>query len=301
MLRVFITGISGFIGQHLERQMKAEGHLVTGTTFNANDNEHIHCDIRSPEEIRVAIAEANPDIIIHLAAISSVTLGKTLEYYECNVVGTENVIAAVKALNGRRRLVFVSSAAVYGNQPVEVLTEDLQPLPVSHYGMSKFVCERMLANESENIDYTIIRPFNFIGEGQSDNFIVPKLINHFVDRAPSIKLGNLVPVRDYLDVQTACEIIKDLATNPKAIGETVNLCSGVGTSVRELLDILIKLTGHEIEVITDPKFLRKSEVWRLLGSADKLNRLCSRVNKPRELDSIISHILDVAVIKKDTA
>ncbi|MET3139231.1 nucleoside-diphosphate-sugar epimerase [Undibacterium sp. GrIS 1.2] len=300
MLRVFITGISGFIGQHLSRQMKAEGHLVTGTTFNVNDTEHIQCDIRNPEEIRVAIAEANPDIIIHLAAISSVTLGKTLEYYECNVVGTENVIAAVKGLDGRRRLVFVSSAAVYGNQSVEVLTEDLQPLPVSHYGMSKFVCERMLANETENIDYTIIRPFNFIGEGQSDNFIVPKLINHFVERAPSIKLGNLVPVRDYLDVQTACEIISDLATNPKAIGETVNLCSGVGTSVRELLDILIKLTGHEIEVIADPKFFRKSEVWRLLGSPDKLHRLCSGGNKPRDLESIISQILDTAVIKKES-
>lgn len=300
MLRVFITGILGFIGQHLARQMRAEGHLVTGTTFNVNDAEHVHCDIRNPEEIRIAVAEANPDIIIHLAAISSVTLGKTLEYYECNVVGTENVIAAVKAMDGRRRLVFVSSAAVYGNQPVDVLTEDLQPLPVSHYGMSKFVCERMLANDIEHIDYTIIRPFNFIGEGQSDNFIVPKLINHFVERAPSIKLGNLVPVRDYLDVQTACEIISDLATSPKAIGETVNLCSGVGTSVRELLDILIKLTGHEIEVIADPKFFRKSEVWRLLGSPAKLHRLRSGVNKPRDLESIISQILDTAVLKKES-
>lgn len=301
MARIFITGISGFIGNELARQLNTEGHSVFGSSFNSTSKEHIQCDIRSPEAILAAITQINPDIIIHAAALSSVTLGRTLDYYESNVLGTENVIMAVNALGGRRRLVFISTAGVYGNQSVEVLSEDLPPLPVSHYGMSKFVCERMLANVAGNHDITIIRPFNVIGPRQNQSFIVPKLVQHFAERLPSVKLGNLDPVRDYIDVQTSCEIIRQLTMNPKAYGETVNLCAGTGTSVRDLLDILTELTGHSIDVIAAPEFMRRSEVWRLLGSTTKLNQLLTSPLNARPLHLVLQEMLNAANITKHGA
>jgi len=300
MLRVFITGITGYIGSQLARQMIAQGYSVTGSSLGSTDPAHFQCDLRNSDEMRSVITKANPDIIIHTAAISSVTHGQTSDYYETNVVGTENLIEAVNALGGRRRLVFISTAAVYGNQSVNVLFEELPPLPVSHYGMSKFVGERMFANASENHDITIIRPFNIIGVGQSLNFILPKLIQCFSQRQPSVRLGNLDPVRDYIDLQTACEIISHLSTDPQAIGETVNLCAGTGTSVRDLLNILTKLTGHEIEVISAPEFMRRSEVWSLLGSTTKLARIYPHQNKLRPLDAVIREMLNAVIGAEST-
>jgi GDP-6-deoxy-D-talose 4-dehydrogenase len=94
---------------------------------------------------------------------------------------------------------------------------------------------------------------------------VPKLVQHFAERKNSIRLGNLDPVRDYIDIETCCNIILELTFNAKTYGETINLCSGHGTSVRELLNTLESITGHEIEVIAAPEFIRKTEVWKLLG------------------------------------
>jgi GDP-6-deoxy-D-talose 4-dehydrogenase len=299
LAKVFITGISGFIGSELARQMALEDHLVKGSSLTARIKTHIKCDIRKSSEILAAIASADPDIIIHTAALSSVTRGQTMDYYETNVLGTENVISAVDALGGRRRLIFVSTAAVYGNQKVEVLTEDLRPLPVSHYGMSKLVCERMIANASENHDITIVRPFNILGPGQDVNFIVPKLVQHFFDRKLTIRLGHLDPVRDYIDVQSCCNMIAQLSLNPQAIGETVNLCSGRGTSVRALLSELSELTQHSIKVIAAPEFTRKFEVWRLLGGVEKLHTLLPHIVKLRPFREVLLEMLSAKTSKSE--
>lgn len=292
MANIFITGISGFIGSELERQMTAAGHNVTGSSFHGHNEKHIKCDIRKKEEVVEAIKNVRPDIVIHAAALSSVTLGRTMDYYESNVLGTENIVEALNSLGTRKRLVFISTAGVYGNQPVEVLSEELPPLPVSHYGISKFACERVLANIADTHDVTIIRPFNIIGPGQNPSFIVPKLIKHFIELQPTIRLGNLDPVRDYIDIKTCCEIITNLTMCPKSYGETVNLCAGTGTSVRELLETLNDLTGHSIEAIKAPEFIRKSEVWRLLGSTAKLERLLGSPVKSRPLREVLAEILN---------
>lgn len=294
MAKVFITGISGFVGKEVARHFIDDGYTVTGTSFRSKNDLHVTCDLRNSEDISAALNYAQPDIIIHAAALSSVTRGSTMDYYESNVLATENLISAVDSLGGRKRLIFISTAGVYGNQPVEVLTEDLNPLPVSHYGMSKFVCERLMAAARENHNVTVIRPFNIIGTGQNTGFIVPKLVQNFVERKPSIRLGNLDPVRDYLDIQTCAKIIKQLTLNANAYGETVNLCAGTGTSVRELLTILTELTGHSIEVIAAPEFIRKSEVWRLLGSTAKLNNILQEPVTPLPIREVLADMLNAA-------
>tara|TARA_R110000868_G_scaffold18003_2_gene78269 strand:+ start:18606 stop:19097 length:492 start_codon:yes stop_codon:yes gene_type:complete len=139
--------------------------------------------------------------------------------------------------------------------------------------MSKFSAERALMNFEADIDYTVIRPFNIIGEGQAGDFIVPKLVDAFHQRSAVLSLGNIDVFRDYIDVLDACELINKLTFNPSAIGEISNLCTGRPTSIKELIAILTEITGHQIALEVDQRFVRKNEVWRLLGDTSKLEAL----------------------------
>ncbi len=267
MIKVLVTGGSGFFGQGIMKAFTEKGYDVTGTTTRS-DGPLIACDIVDYEAIEKVINDINPDIIIHSAALSSVTSGRPIDYYRVNVVGTENVLRA--ASSRKRRVVLVSTAGVYGNQPTDTLTEDLAPAPVHHYGISKLACERLAYIYGDALDITIVRPFNIIGTGQKENFIVPKLINAFSTRSPAVRLGNTNVYRDYIDLKTASEMLALITENTKTIGEILNLCAGRATSLDELLQIMGSISGHKIEVIVDPAFVRASEVWRLIGSNHRL-------------------------------
>ncbi|MBN3724962.1 NAD-dependent epimerase/dehydratase family protein [Burkholderia sp. Ac-20379] len=290
MASILITGISGFIGRYLAKHLQSQGHDVIGTTMQGMDGQRV-CDLRDRDQLDAVLRDTDPDVVIHLAALSSVTEGKTLQYYETNLIGTENLLQGLDAIGRRRRLIFVSTAGVYGNQPTGVLSEDLTPLPVSHYGISKYAAERLVFNFSDRHDITVTRPFNVIGVGQNGNFVVPKLVRHFAERAASIRLGRLDPVRDYIDVHSTCDIFARLIGEPKAIGATVNICSGRGTSVRELLDILVRVSGHEMEVISAPEFIRANEVFSLLGDTTRLDALLPQRHALMPVEEVIRGML----------
>lgn len=274
MARILISGATGFLGNHLFGYLQDMGHDVFGTANRPDvDDPIFYCDIRDPLAVQAIFHRVQPDVVVHCAAISSVTSSAAQDYYRVNTVGTENLINASLALPGRTRFMFVSTAGVYGNQDTDLLHEGLCPKPVHHYGMSKFCAERVLVNYAEQLDYTIIRPFNIIGDGQSSDFIMPKLVAAFHERLPVVRLGNINVFRDYIDVSDACRLIARLTFNPAAIGEVCNLCTGRPVSIQTLLDILANITGHEIKVKVDAAFVRKNEVWRLLGDPAKLKAL----------------------------
>jgi len=274
MARILLSGATGFLGKHLFRHFEKMGHEVFGTANRAQvDAPIFYCDIRDQLAVEDIFHRVQPEIVIHCAAISSVTSSVAQDYYSVNTVGTENMIHATLALPHQARFMFISTAGVYGNQDTDLLHEELCPKPVHHYGMSKFCAERVLMNYAERINYTIIRPFNIIGEGQSGDFIMPKLVNAFHNRLPEVYLGNIDVFRDYIDIYDACNLIEKLTTNPAAIGEVCNLCTGRPVSIQALLGILTEITGHEIGVQVNPALVRKNEVWRLLGDVAKLEEL----------------------------
>lgn len=273
MARILVTGATGFVGSSVYAMLQGDGHEVMGTTKSRPHGNIHYCNIEDSDGVDAMVGGFQPELVIHCAAISSVTSSRTHEYYLSNTVGTENVLKAVNRMDHRCRFLFISTAGVYGNHDTEALHEGLCPEPVHHYGMSKFCCERLVHNYSDKIDYTIIRPFNIIGENQSADFIVPKLSRAFAARAPVIRLGNIDVYRDYLDIQEASAIICHMAFREEAIGEVYNLCSGEATSLKELLALFRRFTGHEIEVEIAPEFVRRNEVWRLTGDATKLKAL----------------------------
>lgn len=291
MARILVTGATGFVGSCVYRILQQDGHELKGTTKSRPSGDIAYCNIENYSEVSALIDEFGPEIVIHCAAISSVTSSESHEYYLSNTIGTENILKSLPSKDAKTRFIFISTAGVYGNQDTDSLSEDLCPKPVHHYGMSKFCCERLVHNYKDIIDYTIIRPFNIIGEGQSADFIVPKLSRAFAARKTVLRLGNMDVYRDYLDIQEASEIIRHITFTQEAVGETYNLCSGNPVSLKELIGLFQHFTQHDIKVEIAPEFVRKNEVWRLTGDATKLKKLVGGVVPVIPIEQSIQRII----------
>lgn len=285
MTKVLITGASGFVGAALQKVLRAAGMDVFGTSSRGG-GEHIACNLSDTAQVEAVVRTVNPDIVVHSAAISSVTHSVPLDYYATNVIGTKNLLAALRYTTRRAKFVLMSTAGVYGNQPVEVLDETLVPKPTHDYGMSKLCAELWTMHAGSFYEPIIIRPFNIVGPGQNSAFIVPKLARAFASGERTIKLGNMDVYRDYIDIDAFCDTVATLLSQPHVVGETVNLCSGRGTSLRELIDAFQLAAGYEIEVIKAPEFVRPNEVWRLIGSREKLKRLVASAPQPASIETM---------------
>ena len=169
--RVFITGIKGFSGVHLEKELIKQGFTVFGSTFSepAKKN-HFHCNILNKNELRLILDQVKPDYVIHLAAISFVASVNIPIMYETNILGTLNVLDVLIELKiNTKKIILASSAAVYGNIGNE-LSEEMPPKPINHYGNSKLAMENMVSNYFDKLNIIITRPFNYTGEGQENHF-----------------------------------------------------------------------------------------------------------------------------------
>lgn len=275
-MHVLVTGAEGFIGRHLLELLRERGHDVTATsrvpTAPHAGVPFTPIELLEPEPWRALLHAARPDAIVHLAGLTS--HADPGELYRVNVVGTETMLKAIAALEGSRpNVLLTSTAAVYGNQPSPVLDEQAPPRPVNHYGLTKLAMEQLGRSWADQLPIRVLRPFNVIGRGQSEAFLVPKVVRHFVQRAQTIELGNLKPERDFLDVRDFVAQVGRLAELAPTSFDVVNLCSGVGASVEQILELLEALTGHRLTVTVNPAFVRKNEVWRIIGDDRKLRAL----------------------------
>ncbi|WP_449369698.1 GDP-mannose 4,6-dehydratase [Thiomonas sp.] len=264
-ITVLVTGASGFTGRHMADFLQARGHCVAG----------LACDLTDPAAVREAVLQAQPDQVVHLAALSFVGHGNAEEFYRVNVLGTLNLLEALAALpRPPQRVLVASSANVYGTPGVEVIDESICPAPVNHYACSKLAMEHMVRTFGERLPIVLTRPFNYTGVGQDEKFLIPKIVSHFRRRAPFIELGNLDVSRDFSDVRDVVAIYAHLLleAGTEVCGQTFNVCSGQAHSLREVLALTEQLSGHRLEVRVNPAFVRANEVPRLLGSGEKLRR-----------------------------
>ena len=271
---VLITGARGFTGRHLRAQLQASGWKVVGLIREtASDPNEITADLAHPEPLRAALDTVRPDCIVHLAAITFVPHGDPHEIYQTNLFGTLNLLDALLAVGlNPRKVLIASSANVYGNPLVEVIDETLCPAPVNHYAASKLAMEHLVRTYQDRLPILITRPFNYTGPGQDERFLIPKIVGGYRRRQPGIELGNLDVIRDFSDVRFVVEAYRRLLDSA-AVGETVNICSGVGVALGEIIDRMNQLAGYAIEVRVNPDFVRANEVRRLIGDNHKLRRL----------------------------
>ena len=263
--RVLVTGCSGFTGRYVAAALADEGYeVIDAETAGAR------FDLTQPSSIAVVLQQAQPDYVIHLAALSFVGHNDATAFYAVNTVGTTNLLDAILNTGSTvHRVVIASSANIYGNAQVEPITEATLPAPVNHYAASKLAMETLVRAYADRLQIVMTRPFNYTGVGQTVNFLVPKMVSHFVQRRPYIELGNLDVVRDFSDVRTVAQAYVRLLKAEVPEGVT-NLCSGVGRSLRWILEQLTELSGHRLEVRVNPEFVRASEVHRLIGSSRRM-------------------------------
>lgn len=290
MKKVLITGIDGFTGIHLSNYLKSTGYDVYGTSLKHSEEKLYKCDITKEENIINVLKIVNPNFIVHLAGISFVADGDAVNVYKVNTIGSINILSAIDKLNfNPDKIILSSSATVYGNQGIEILDESLRPKPANHYFASKYMVELLAENYFDKLNIIVTRPFNYTGIGQSDNFLIPKIVKHFKEKNEVIELGNLNVIREFNDVSFVCQVYKNLLESDVK-SEVVNICSNRGIKLLDVIDMMNEIVGYKIKVEVNPAFVRKNEIKSLTGSTEKLFSLIGEV-KQRDFRETLKSML----------
>jgi len=291
-MRFLITGISGFAGRHLATLLLGEGHDVHGTVRRREGvadivarfprlSERVHvADITDAQATARAIAAVQPEGIFHLAATTFVpdSVADPATAMRVNTLGALHVFAAVARHAPRCRVLAVGSGDAYGAvQPDELPVREQCPFrPLSPYGASKAAMD-LLGHQwahGAGLDVVRVRAFNHTGPGQRPDFVCPDFARQLVavargERRPVLEVGDLELVRDFSDVRDV--VAAYLAAWQRGVsGEAYNVCSGVGHSVRSLLETLSDIVGVRVETSVVGDRLRRASVPVLIGSAEKL-------------------------------
>lgn len=274
-----VTGACGFTGRYVTDALHARGYRVTGIT---HPETHVSVETGSPHELHPCdlldraclfelIERVRPTHVVHLAAIAFVPHGDADAIYRTNIVATRNLLEALATrCMPPASVLLASSANVYGNVQADPIDETVPPAPTNDYAVSKLAMEFMARLWLDQLPITLVRPFNYTGVGQSQAFVLPKIVGHFARGERSIELGNLDVARDFSDVRTVADAYCRLLDSA-ASGETFNLCSGRAVSLRWILDTMAEIAGYPIEVRFNPTLARASEVRRLRGNNAKLH------------------------------
>jgi GDP-4-dehydro-6-deoxy-D-mannose reductase len=270
-MRALITGGKGFVGQWLAAHLKDSGDDVVAID--------IETDISDGPALRKVVADAGPDAIYHLAAMTHVgeSWENPSEVLRVNVLGTAELLAAARALPTSPTVLVVSSAEVYGTVTPEQLPlgEDTPTAPVTPYAASKLAAEAVAlqAHRGYRQPVVVTRPFNHIGPGQSPNFAVPALAKRIVEArkagAGSLRVGTLTTRRDFTDVRDVVVAYRLLIQHGQP-GTVYNVCSGRDVAISEVADALLSLAQAELELVIDPSLVRPVDVPVLRGDAGLL-------------------------------
>jgi len=279
-MRVLVTGADGFVGPHLGRLLSELGHAVI--LCGGPDARERRLDVRDAAATAALLRDTQPEAVVHLAGSSSVgaSFDRPLECFAVNALGTANLFEAVRTGAPRARVLLVSSGEVYGRgEGVRSRAEGDAVAPASPYAMSKCTAE-LIAQQYHTafgLHAVVARPFNHVGPGQDERFVVPSLLKQIRDvaaqrREPILHVGNLDPIRDFSSVHDVVQAYALLLESAQP-GDVYNVCSGRGRSIRDVLEELLRRSGVEAEIRIDPARVRPVEIPHLVGDPAKLIRL----------------------------
>lgn len=294
-MRSLITGIAGFAGRHLADLLLTRGDEVHGALHRAESRanlaelearhpdlaKRVHvADVADREALERVVADVQPQAIFHLAAMTFVpdTVADPAAAVRVNVLGIVHLFSAVQRHAPRCRVLAVGSGDAYGLvQAEELPVRESAPFrPLSPYGASKAAVD-LLAHQwarGAGLDVVRVRPFNHTGAGQRPDFVCPDFARQLLavargERPPVLSVGDLDLVRDFSDVRDVAAAYVAVCERGEG-GEAYNVCSGVGRSVRSVLDMLSEIVGVEVRTEVAPARLRQVSVPVLVGSAEKL-------------------------------
>lgn len=286
MKKVLVTGATGFAGSFLSDHLVQMGYEVYGTSLTSQNQtgqaKIYKLDLLNKKATEQLILEVKPEIIFHLAALTSPaeSFNDPEKIIINNITSEINILEAVRANNISSRIMIISTAEVYGLISEKDLPVDEEtPLnPGSPYAVSK-IAQDFLGLQYFNaygMDIVRIRPFNHIGPKQTVQFVVASFAKQIAEiekkiSPPILKVGNLDAKRDFTDVR---DIVKGytLLSEKGRAGEVYNIGSGKSHKIGEVLDVLLSLSSERINVELDPARLRPSDTPDIYCDSKKIQR-----------------------------
>ncbi len=264
-MNFLITGAAGFLGSSLANFLVREGHQVRGLDdLSAGDPQLLYPDIlftrgdvNDRPKLWTLLQEV--DCVYHLAARVSVpeSILYPREYNAVNVGGAVSLMEAMRDV-GVRRVVFISSGAVYGDQGVQPLKETAQPNPRSPYAVSKLAAEYYVRTIGGlwGIETVSLRVFNAYGPSQrlppSHPPVIPNFLRQATHSGTLVIHGDGSQTRDYVYVDDVVSAMIAAATAPGINNMVINIGSGVETSLKDLVRLVMETTGSKVDVLTNP-------------------------------------------------
>jgi len=278
-MKIVVTGADGFVGKHLVNLLKKDrSNRIFGL-------DRLQVDITNFSQVKKYLAKIRPDQVYHLAGFAS-GAGKDKELiFKVNVEGTINILKVLKEVGKPVKILLASTAYVYGNT-AKCATEKSETIPTLQSGprpkrRGSFYDKSKLAMEKEtkkylgkNIQIVISRATNHIGPGQKLGFVVPDFCSQIVKAKSGdrILVGNLSAKRGFFDVRDCVRAYQILMQKGKS-GELYNIGTGKMTSIKRILEKLIKISGKNISYKIDPQKVRKSDILKNCVNPSKIKKL----------------------------
>ena len=292
MRRVLLTGAAGFIGSHLAEELVRRNFSVRAFVhYNsmgshgwldsspADIRKHLDVfagDIRDANGVRAAVKGC--DAILHLAALIAIPYSyhSPDTYIETNIRGTLNVLQAARDLSVSHVL-HTSTSEVYGTAQSVPITEEHRLQGQSPYSASKIGADQLALSfeRSFGTPVTVVRPFNTYGPRQSARAVIPTIITQVAAGQGAIKLGSVLPTRDFNFVADTVDGFMAALETKGGIGEVINIGSGFEISIGDVARMIAEIMGAKLEIQEDAARLRpeRSEVDRLWASNSKAQQL----------------------------
>jgi UDP-N-acetylglucosamine/UDP-N-acetyl-alpha-D-glucosaminouronate 4-epimerase len=267
-MRYLVTGGAGFIGSNTVDELVRRGHGVVVLDDLSSGKEDNLAEVRSKitfmkgsitdiEAVQKAMVQA--DYVIHLAARTSVprSVKDPVDTNRINVDGTLNVLVAARD-NKVKRVVFAASSSAYGDTPTLPKSEDMQPVPISPYGVSKYVGElyAQTFGRCYGLENVCLRYFNIFGPRQDPDSpysgVLSRFSAAFLDSTPPVVFGDGEQTRDFTYVENAVLANLLACEAPSASGRTFNVGTGHAVSLNQVLQMLQKTSGKTLETKYEP-------------------------------------------------
>lgn len=289
--KILIFGVDSFTGKHLTKYLRSENFDIYGTSFIKESKKIYLCDISKKESVLLLLKKIKPNYIINLSGISFPAHENIEDFYKVNTIAALNILDAALELNLEvKKIILVSSAAVYGNQDISVLDETLCPKPSNHYGASKYSMENLSRNYFSKLNIIILRPFNYTGIDQEEHFLIPKIVSHYKNNLKTIELGNINVSREFNDIYFVCEVYKRFLQND-TISQIVNIASNRGIKLLDVISMMNVIAKYDINISINQKFVRKNEIKSLTGCNRKLFSLLGEI-KQRDFKDTLGEMFE---------
>lgn len=305
-MKYLVTGASGFAGRHLISRLTSDGHDTYGLvrrpgSLHGTKATEVVADLEDDGAVRAGITNGSPEGIFHLGAPQT-SVGRSYADPEGTItknLGTfKAVLDAAVTLSSPPRILFASSAEVPGKVTADLLPmkENLPPNPTSPYAKSKLLCEQACSDYVDKLPIVIVRPFNHIGPGQRDTFVIPSFAKQIAEieaglRKPVLEHGNLGAKRDFTDVRDMVAAYAILMQRGEP-GEIYHAGTGVSRSIGDVLDFMISQSTATIEKVSDPDRQRPDDIPEQRSDSQKLAALGWKPEIPFE--QTIKDVLDEA-------